>query len=176
MNNKKIIYADGSGDFRPERIKSMMDKILTSSKDQSNQYLKNIVFQRIYELDDLFILIKKIKLLSYDILILDDIIPMFLYKFKEKTRLEVRRFIRELSLITLSKKIFIIFTNIIVEKFNKEGKNIQPRELFYHDIIRYVQHKFVLQTSPNNEKISEFKIMHPYVTHHTNIDIDFSNL
>ncbi len=175
MNNKKIIYADGSGDFRPERIKSMMDKILATT-GQSNTYLKNIVFQRIYELDDLFELIKKIKLLSFDILILDDIIPLFLYRFKEKTRLEVRRFIRELSLITLSKKISIIFTNVIVEKFNKDGENAQPRELFYHDIIRYVQHKFLLQASPNNKKISEFRLVHPYTTHHSKIDIDFSNL
>ena len=135
----------------------MMDKILTSSKDQSNQYLKNIVFQRIYELDDLSKLIKKIKLLNFDLLILDDIIPMFLYKFKENTRLEIRRFIRELSLITLSKKIIIIFTNIIDEKSNKEGKNIQSSELFFHDIIRYVQYKFVSTDSPNNEKITEFK-------------------
>lgn len=175
MNNKKIIYADGSGDFRPERIKSMMDKIL-GTKDQSNTYLKNIVFQRIYELDDLFKLIKKIKLLSFDILILDDIIPLFLYRFKEKTRLEVRRFIRELSLITLSKKISIIFTNVIVEKFNKEGENAQPRELFYHDMIRYVQHKFLLQATPNNRKISEFRLVHPYTIHHSKIDIDFSSL
>ena len=175
MNNKKIIYADGSGDFRPERIKSMMDKIL-ATKGQSNTYLKNIVLLRIYELDDLFNLIKKIKLLSFDILILDDIIPLFLYRFKEKTRLEVRRFIRELSLITLSKKISIIFTNVIVEKFNKEGENAQPRELFYHDIIRYVQHKFLLQATPNNKEISELRLVHPYTTHHSKIYIDLSNL
>ena len=174
MNNKKIIYADGSGDFRPERIKSIMDKLLTD-KDQSNLYLKNIVFQRIYELDDLYKLIKKIKILNFDILILDDIIPMFLHKFKEKTRLEVRRFIKELSLITLSKKIFVIFTNILVEKFNRDGEHIHPRELFYHDIIRYVQHKFLLQTSPNNKKISEFKVIHPYSPHNSKTDIDFRN-
>ena len=101
---------------------------------------------------------------------------MFLYKFKEKTRLEVRRFIRELSLITLSKKITIIFTNLIVEKLYDGGKNTQSRELFYHDILRYVQHKFLLQATPSNKKISEFRSVHPYITPPSKIDIDFSNL
>ncbi len=66
--------------------------------NDSKIYLKNIVYQRIYELDDLTKLVKKIKIINFDVLILDDIIQIFLHKYKENTRLEVRNFIRELSL------------------------------------------------------------------------------
>ncbi len=48
INNKKTLYIDGSGNFRPERIKSMIDKDI-EDREKSNQYLKNIAYQRIYE-------------------------------------------------------------------------------------------------------------------------------
>jgi RecA/RadA recombinase len=173
MNNKKIIYVEGSGNFRPERIKSMIDKYSISNVD-SKEYLKNVIYQRIYELDDLFKLINKIKILNLDILILDDIIPMFLYKFRENTRLEMRSFIRELSLITLSKKIIILFTNTLIETVNEDSKNKYLRELFFHDILRYVHFKFLLQTNNNNKEIIECTLVHPYSINNTKTDIDLS--
>ncbi len=173
MNNKKIIYVEGSGNFRPERIKSMIDKH-SIIKGDCKEYLKNIIYQRIYELEDLFKLITRIKILNFDILILDDIIPMFLYKFKENTRLEIRSFIRELSLITLSKKIIILFTNTLIEKVTKDNENKYLRELFFHDIIRYVHFKFLLQTNNKNKEIIECTLIHPYTINHTKTEIDLS--
>ena len=160
INNKKIIFAGGSGNFNPERIKLMMDKTLIDN-NESKIYLKNIIYQRIYEFEDLAKLVKKIKIMNFDILILDDVIPLFLYKFKENTRLEVRGLIRELSMITLSKKIIVLFTNLVVEKVNKDGKGTFLHELFFHDIVRYVHFKFFLKNHHNNKQVIECKLIHP---------------
>jgi RecA/RadA recombinase len=174
LNNRKTVYIDGSGNFRPEKIKSMIDRYLTDN-DENNLYLKNIAYKRIYELRELIELLKKIRILNFDLIVLDDIIPMFLYKFKDNTRLEVRKFIRDLSMITLSRKIMIVFTNTVTEKSDKDSKNIYLRELFFHDIIRYVHYKFYLQINPYNKKITECKLIHPSIIEHSNVYINLNN-
>ena len=103
LYNKRIIYIDGSGNFRPERIKSIIDKYLIH-KENSNTYLKNIGYKRVYELSDLVKLIKKIKILNFDLILLDDITPMFIYKFRDNTHLEVRSFIKNIFINNLVKK------------------------------------------------------------------------
>ncbi len=172
LNRKKTIYIDGSGNFRPERIKSMIDRYLTD-KDESILYLRNISYKRIYESGDLMELIKKIKILNFDLILLDDILPMFAYKSKDNTRLEVRRFIRDLSFITLSKKIMIVFTNTVIERIDKESQKMYLRELFFHDLIRYVHYKFHLQINPFNKRITECKLIHPYNKQNSNTYINF---
>lgn len=153
----------------------MIDKYLVH-KENSNTYLKNIVYQRIYEVSELTKLIEKIKIFNFDLILFDDIIPLFIYKFKDNIRLEVRSFFKDLSLITLSKKMTIIFTNTIVEKIGKEGEIIYLRELFFHDIIRYVHYKFHLQVNPINKRITECRLLHPYNIHNLKTNIDLSNL
>ncbi|MDQ6722709.1 MAG: hypothetical protein M3Z01_00365 [Thermoproteota archaeon] len=179
INNKKTLFIDGSGNFRPERIKSMIDKHLSnisSSADKGNAYLKSIAYQRIYELDDLIKLIKKIKLLNFELIILDDIIPLFTYKFKDNIRLEVRNFIRELSLIALSEKKMIVLTNLVIEKMDKEGQNGHLCEFFFHYILRYVHYKFYLKVKHNNNNITECKLVHPFNISSSKTYFDFSNL
>jgi RecA/RadA recombinase len=174
LNNRKTIYIDGSGNFRPERIKSMIDGYL-NNKEESKIYLKNIAYKRIYELGDLIETLKKIRILNFDLIVLDDVIPMFTYKFKDNTRLEVRKFIRDLSMVTLSRKIMIIFTNIVTEKRDKDGKNIHLQELFFHDIIRYVHYKFYLQINPHNNQITECSLIHPHIIKHSKAYINLYN-
>jgi hypothetical protein len=101
---------------------------------------------------------------------------MFIYKFKDKTHLEVRNFIKDLSLITLSKKMTIIFTNPITEKIDKNGEIIYLRELFFHDIIRYVHYTFYLQVNSVNKRITECKLFHPHDTNNLQTAIDLSDL
>lgn len=153
----------------------MIDKNI-ENREKCNLYLKNIAYQRIYNLGNFTKLIKKIEAIDFDFIILDDIIPMFSYQFKGNTRLEIRKLIRELSLITLSKKINIIFTNIITEKTNTDKKNNQLRELFFHDIIRYVHYKFYLSKDLNNHKIVELKLVHPHEKSSSKVFIDLSKL
>ena len=152
----------------------MIDGYL-NNKEESKIYLKNIAYKRIYELGDLIEILKKIRILNFDLIVLDDVIPMFTYKFKDNTRLEVRRFIRDLSMVTLSRKIMIIFTNTVTEKRDKDGKNIHLQELFFHDIIRYVHYKFYLQINPYNKKITECRLIHPHIIKHSKAYINLNN-
>ena len=152
----------------------MIEKTLIDNNHETNIYLKNIVYQRIYELEDLAKLAKKIKLINFDILILDDIIQIFLNIFKENTRLEVRSFLREMSMLTLSKKIIILFTNITIEKVSKDGKGTYMHELFFHDILRYVHFKFFLKNHHNNKQIIECKTIYPYSKKNSKTDVDLS--
>ncbi len=146
------------------------------NKEKSNIYLKNIAYQRIYNLNNFVKLVKKIEAIDFDYLILDDIISMFLYQFKDNTRLEIRKLIRDLSVISLSKKKIIIFTNMIIEKKDIDKKNNQLRELFFHDIIRYVHYKFYLKRNCDNERITELKLVHPYIKFCSKMIIDLSKL
>jgi hypothetical protein len=153
----------------------MIDKNI-ENREKCNLYLKNIAYQRIYNSGNFTKLIKKIETIDFDFIILDDIIPMFSYQSKDNTRLKIRKLIRELSLITLSKKINIIFTNIITEKTNTDKKNNQLRELFFHDIIRYVHYKFYLNKDLNSERIIELELVHPYNKSCSKVFIDLSKL
>jgi archaellum biogenesis ATPase FlaH len=126
-------------------------------------------------LDELEKIIKKIKIMDFDFVIIDDIIPMFMYRFKDSGRVEIRRFVRDLSLITISKKTIIIFTNIIFEK-NSHEKNIYQSELFFYDIIRYVHFKFHLQSDLKNKRITECKLIQPIIKNDATSYIYFDRL
>ena len=96
IRSKKTLYLDGSGNFRPEVIKEYLLKLANANDDDLRNFLKKITYQRIYEVDKLIILLKKIKVLEIDCVILDDVIPLFLYNQNKNIRQEVRRFIREI--------------------------------------------------------------------------------
>lgn len=174
LNNTKVVYSDNSWNFKPEKLKHLIDKS-TNYKENSDFFLKNIAYQRIYELDDLSKLIKKIKIFDYDILLLDDIIPMFLYKYKDNIHLEIRNIIKEISLISLTKKITVIFTNTITEKIDSNSKRSYLKEPFLHDLIRYTHYKFSLYTDKSYSKIIQCKLNYPYSTHNANSRINLSD-
>ena len=110
IRSKKTLYLGGSGNFRPEIISESLVKIVNASEEELRIFLKMITYQRISEVDKLINLLKKIKLLEIDCIILDDLISLFLYNQNKNIRLEVRKFIREIALIAVTKKISIVFT------------------------------------------------------------------
>ncbi len=156
---KKTLYLDGSGNFRPEVIYEFLQKIANVSDEELRIFLKNITYQRIYEVDKLINILNKIRVLDIDCVILDDVIPLFLYNQNKNIRQEVRRFIRELALIAITKKIGIVFTSTLVEKFEENSFERINYELFYHDIIRYVHIKASIQRRTRN--MIECTFIHP---------------
>ncbi|HSA75667.1 MAG TPA: hypothetical protein VLE21_05710 [Candidatus Nitrosocosmicus sp.] len=48
LENKKTLYVDGSGNFRPERIHDHLEESDICKKEQIMEYLRNISFVRIY--------------------------------------------------------------------------------------------------------------------------------
>ena len=159
MRSKKTLYLDGSGNFRPEVIREYLLKIADANNEELKNFLKRILYQRIYESDKLILLLKKIKVLEIDCVILDDVIPLFLYSKNKNIRQEVRKFIREIALITLAKKISIVFTSTLIEKFEKNSFDRINYELFYHDIIRYVHIKASIKR--RNQNTLECEFIHP---------------
>ena len=159
IRSKKTLYLDGSGNFRPEVIKEYLLKLANANDDDLRNFLKKITYQRIYEVDKLIILLKKIKVLEIDCVILDDVIPLFLYNQNKNIRQEVRRFIREIALIAIAKKISIVFTSTLIEKFEENSFERLNYELFYHDIIRYVHIKASIKRRIHN--MIECEFIHP---------------
>jgi hypothetical protein len=158
IRSKKTLYIDGSGNFRPETIYEYLLKIANAGNEELGIFLKKITYLRIYKLDKLINLLKKIKVLEIDCVILDDVISLFLYNQNKNIRQEVRRFIRELALIAVTKKISIVFTSALIEKFEENSSERINYELFYHDIVRYVHIKASIQRSQN---MIECEFIHP---------------
>ena len=150
IRSKKTLYLDGSGNFRPEVINEYLLKLSNANDEQLRNFLKKITYQRIYEVDKLIILLKKIKVLEIDCVILDDVIPLFLYNQNKNIRQEVKRFIREIALIAITKKIGVVFTSTLIEKYEENNFGLINYELFYHDIIRYVHIKASIKRSTQN--------------------------
>jgi hypothetical protein len=170
--SKKTLYVDGSGKFRPEVIYEFLQEITNVSDKELRIFLKNITYQRVYEIDKLISLLKKIKVLDIDCVILDDVIPLFLYNQNKNIRHEVRRFIREIALIAITKKISMVFTSTLVEKFDGNSFEGIHYELFYHDIIRYVHIKAVIQRKTQN--IIECTFIHPPTLMNSKLSINLN--
>jgi hypothetical protein len=159
IRSKKTLYLDGSGNFRPEVINEYLLKLSNADDEQLRNFLKKITYQRIYEVDKLIILLKKIKVLEIDCVILDDVIPLFLYNQNKNIRQEVKRFIREIALIAITKKIGVVFTSTLIEKYEENNFGLINYELFCHDIIRYVHIKASIKRSTQN--MIECEFIHP---------------
>lgn len=151
LDNKKTLYIDGSGDFRPEKILTYLEKSSNySDSERINKYLKNISYVRIYEPDSIFNILRRIRLLDVDCVVIDDLIILCLHSLRSKMRFEVRMFVRDMALLALVKKINIIFTNTIISKL--EAMDSEPifYELFYNDLVRYVHVRGVLHKITEN--------------------------
>jgi RecA/RadA recombinase len=166
--NHKIMFIDGSGSFRPEIIKNAIREH-TKISNNHEKFLKNIIYQRIYEINELYNTVKKIKLIDVDTIILDGIIPFFLYNFKENLHLQVRKFIRELAITTLTKNITVLFTSTIIERENVNVCRYEY-ELFFHDILRYVPYKLLVYTKSDNryEKNIYIELIYPRISKEIN--------
>ena len=159
LENKKTLYIDGSGNFRPERIHDYLEELAVYKTEQIMEFLRNISFVRIYEPDNIFSLLKKMKLLNLDHVVIDDLIVLFLHNQKSKMRFEVRWFVREMAIIALVKRINIIFTNTIMSKIGNDDDRPVFYELFYNDLVRYVHVKALLEKS--NTNVIDCNIVYP---------------
>ena len=70
IRSKKTLYLDGSGNFRPEVIKDYLLKLTDANNEELKNLLKKVIYHRIYESDKLILLLKKIKVLEIDFVIL----------------------------------------------------------------------------------------------------------
>ena len=173
IRSKKTLYLDGSGNFRPEVINEYLLKMANANDWELKKFLKKIIYQRIYEVDNLNLVLKRIKVLEIDCVIFDDVIPLFLYNQNKNIRQDVRRFIREISLIAITKKISIFFTSTLIEKFEEASLERINYELFYHDIIRYVHIKASIKR--RTQYTIECEFIHPRHLIDSRLSINLDN-
>jgi len=151
LQNKKTLYIDGSGDFRPEKIHDYLEKSAShADKERIIEYLRNISYVRIYEPESIFSILRKIRLLDVDCVVIDDLIILCLHALRSKMRFEVRMFVRDMALLALVKKINIIFTNTIISRIETIDSEPISYELFYNDLIRYVHVRGMLHKLTGN--------------------------
>jgi RecA/RadA recombinase len=160
LQNKKTLYIDGSGGFRPEIIHDYLEKSSNLyNKELIIQYLKNIKYFRIYEPDSIFSVLPRVRLMDIDCIVVDDVILLCLQSLRSKMRFKVRKFVRDMTIMALIKRINIIFTNTIISRYETLDKEPISYELFYNDLVRYVHVKSMLCNI--NKNIIDCKFIYP---------------
>ena len=160
LQNRKTLYIDGSGGFRPEIIHDYLEKSFNwNNKELIIQYLKNIKYMRIYEPDSIFSVLPRIRIMDIDCIVIDDMILLCLQSPRSKMRFKVRKFVRDMAIMALIKRINIIFTNTIICRYEALDKEPISYELLYNDLARYVHVKSMLYNITKN--IIECEFIYP---------------
>jgi len=138
LEGGKVLFHDTTGGFRPER---MLEMIKTKNCDSS--LLQNVQVARITNVYEQKLYLTKIfDQNNFNLLIIDNIAELFSFEFsKEKQILEKNtsfiKYMHNLSLVAIQKKIPIVITNGI-RNFDGSEKEIleKPLSMFTHVKIK----------------------------------------
>ncbi len=124
-NGGNVLYLDTTGGFRPERIL----EIQKESKIDMN-LLEKITVSRITNTSEQIKSISNLKESNFSLIVIDNITDLFSYEYKnnestfEKNSLFMK-YMYHLSNFAITKKIPIVFTNMIRNLEDKEIENMQ---------------------------------------------------
>ena len=124
-NGGNVLYLDTTGGFRPERIL----EIQKESEIDMN-LLEKITVSRITNTSEQIKSIKNLEKNDFSLIVIDNITDLFSYEYKndesifEKNSLFMK-YMHELSRFAITKKIPIVFTNMIRNMEDKEIENMQ---------------------------------------------------
>ena len=124
-NGGNVLYLDTTGGFRPERIL----EIQKESKIDMN-LLEKITVSRIRNTSEQIKSISNLKESNFSLIVIDNITDLFSYEYKnnestfEKNSLFMK-YMHHLSNFAITKKIPIIFTNMIRNLEDEEIENMQ---------------------------------------------------
>lgn len=170
LRNLKTFYVDSSGSFDPELIYNYLKNLGTIPDEKINEKLKNITHIRLYEPDDIFDLIQKLRILEYSCLVFDDLLSLFYYRNEKSLKIKIRRIIKELAMLAVLRKVCIVFTNTIVNNPNNKFPSLTTYELRYNDILRYIHIKAIIRQKVRNSIVCEF--IYPIQLEKTKMVID----
>ncbi len=124
-NGGRVLYFDTTGEFRPERIL----EIQKYSKINID-LLKQITVSRLTNTSEQIKSIQKFENENFSLIVIDNITDLFSYEYtKNESTFEKNflfmKYMRELSKFAITKKISIIFTNMIRTIENKEIENMK---------------------------------------------------
>ena len=155
-NGANVLYQDTTGQFRPERILEIKNR-----QNLTLDVLEKITVSRITNTSEQ---IKSIDILNdsnFSLIVIDNITDLFSYEYtNEKTLFEKNslfmKYIRNLSLIAITKKIPVVITNMIrnidgneqenmktaIDPFTHIKINLTKTSSKFHGELRWLLHKY----------------------------------
>ena len=124
-NGGNVLYQDTTGNFRPERILEIQKQ-----QNLTFEILEKITVSRITNTSEQIKSTEIMNSSNFSIIIIDNITDLFSYEYpKEETIFEKNslfmKYIYNLSLIAINKKIPIVITNMIRNIENEEIENMR---------------------------------------------------
>ncbi len=131
LQGGNVLFLDTTGKFRPER---MLD--LIKSHNSEPNLLDRVKVARITNTSEQFNYLSKIKENSFSLIVIDNITDLFSYEFaKEEQNLEKNivfmRYMHNLSLISIQKKLPILVINMIRKFDDIERENLDKSIIMF---------------------------------------------
>lgn len=124
-NGGRVLYFDTTGEFRPERILEIQ-----RYSETNFDILQQITVSRLTNTSEQIKSIQKFENENFSLIIIDNITDLFSYEYKKNESTFEKNFLfmkymYKLSKFAITKKIPIIFTNMIRTIENKEIENMK---------------------------------------------------
>lgn len=124
-NGGNVLYQDTTGSFRPERILEIQKQLNISSN-----ILEKITVSRITNTSEQIKSIDIMNISNFSLIVIDNVTDLFSYEYsKEDTTFEKNslfvKYIHNLSLVAINKKIPIVITNMIRNIGDMEMENMR---------------------------------------------------
>ena len=124
-NGGRVLYFDTTGGFRPERILEIQKRSETDL-----DFLQQITVSRLTNTSEQIKSIQKLENNNFSLIVIDNITDLFSYEYiKDESIFEKNllfmKYMHELSKFAITKKIPIIFTNMIRTIEGKEIENMK---------------------------------------------------
>lgn len=134
QNGGTVLFQDTTGDFRPER---MLEIIKTRNLEPS--LLENVKVGRVTNTGEQIQYLSKIKEMdNFSLIIIDNVTDLFSFEYSEELQMLEKsilfmRYMHDLSLLAIQKRIPIVVTNMIrmIDKTEKENLD-KSISLFTH--------------------------------------------
>lgn len=139
-NGGKVLYLDTTGGFRPERILEMQ-----THQNLEYNLLENITVLRITNTSEQINSIKIMTDQNFSLIVIDNITDLFSYEYQNEDstfqkNTSFMKFMHQLSLISINKRIPIVITNMIRNIKGKELENMKSAiDPFTHVKIRLLK-------------------------------------
>lgn len=124
-NGGRVLYFDTTGGFRPERILEIQKRSETDL-----DFLQQITVSRLTNTSEQIKSIQKLENNNFSLIVIDNITDLFSYEYTKnesifEKNLLFMKYMHELSKFAITKKIPIIFTNMIRTIEGKEIENMK---------------------------------------------------
>lgn len=130
-SNKKILFLDTTGEFRPERLLEIMNL----QKINPN-FLDNIMVARITNTSEQINYFKNITSSDYGLIVIDNVSELFSFEYSKDEQslqktISFMNFMHDLSILALEKQIPIIIINTVRHNIDKNIENLSRAISFF---------------------------------------------